>query len=856
MQTAVKEALASAIARGVNPRGVHRARTVGASVRARRRVCSATGAEGGAAASAESRSEETRVARPPPLRTYYADWAEVILPEGHRFPMEKYQATRLVLEQDKSLSDIMELVPSPVRRHVPFQRGTATCTFERPPRRPPLSRSRTSRHDLTAPSITKPPQKASLIDVLAVHEEGYVTRVLGCALTEKEGRAIGFPMMNPSQVTRSLASTGGTVAATHDVLRPGTTAKCAAQIAGGTHHAFRDKGEGFCVFNDIAVAATMALRKYPARFEGSAHPILVIDLDVHQGNGTAKIFEDDPRVITFSAHGAGNYPWKTKMRSDHDVDVPDGTGDKEYIAMLEEWLPRLFETYDPRLVYFQAGVDALAVDSFGKLKMTRAGMLRRNHMVFDECLRRDVPLVITMGGGYSRPFDASVDAHADVYRAAAYRFASPPPAKGKKAPVQAATEEEEGEEGAAEERTEEVAEEEIEKVVADVNADESKFTDKTKPPKEEGVKSDKFTTQIAAQIAALKSEKAQEMTAMTAAAERARREEDRSKLTRALRNGDWSAAQREEDRNMMARALRNATWSSALAPAPVSSEPASSASKELEASSVDWIGAVRRALRTVVFSALAPPAPESAPAPEAAPAPVVVDRRPARAPAPPPPAPPPAPAAAAAAAAVDRPLQRKKAPPPPPPPPPPQATPEPVAAVPEPAPAVVDPWVGVEIPKVIDRPPYPKPAEVTALAPGVEYGPALSRALRTISMDSALYRVMMRRAIRTVAIVPDAEGATGREDRSSYFLALGRALRDVDFAKIGGLEDARAAEEAEDMLKRARERVRAATAAKKDGAVPKVNVAVGSRKKKKKGGLAAPLAERAPAEEPAEVSAR
>lgn len=151
-----------------------------------------------------------------------------------------------------------------------------------------------------------------------------MTRVLGCALTEKEGRAIGFPMMNPSQVTRSLASTGGTVAATHDVLRPGTTAKCAAQIAGGTHHAFRDKGEGFCVFNDIAVAATMALRKYPARFEGCAHPILVIDLDVHQGNGTAKIFEDDPRVITFSAHGAGNYPWKTKMRSDHDVDVPDG----------------------------------------------------------------------------------------------------------------------------------------------------------------------------------------------------------------------------------------------------------------------------------------------------------------------------------------------------------------------------------------------------------------------------------------------------------------------------------------------------------------------------------------------------
>ena len=219
MQTAVKEALASAIARGVNPRGVHREDRGRVRSRPAPRL-QRDGCEGGAAASAESRSEETRVARPPPLRTYYADWAEVILPEGHRFPMEKYQATRLVLEQDKSLSDIMELVPSPVRRHVPFQRGTAVY-FERPPRRPPLSRSRTSRHDLTAPSITKPPQKASLIDVLAVHEEGYVTRVLGCALTEKEGRAIGFPMMNPSQVMRSLASTGGTVAATHDVLPPG-----------------------------------------------------------------------------------------------------------------------------------------------------------------------------------------------------------------------------------------------------------------------------------------------------------------------------------------------------------------------------------------------------------------------------------------------------------------------------------------------------------------------------------------------------------------------------------------------------------------------------------------------------------
>ena len=166
------------------------------------------------------------------------------------------------------------------------------------------------------------------------------------------------------------------------------------------------------------------------------------------------------------------------MRSDHDVDVPDGTGDLEYIALMEEWLPKLFDTYSPRLVYFQAGVDALAVDSFGKLKMTRAGMLRRNHMVYDECIKRDVPLVITMGGGYSKPFDASVDAHADVFRAAAYRFASPPTEpKGKKAVEVEEVEVEEVEE------VEEVAEEVIEKVVAKANA-------KSKPaPKKSGCSS-------------------------------------------------------------------------------------------------------------------------------------------------------------------------------------------------------------------------------------------------------------------------------------------------------------------------------------------------------------------------------
>ena len=496
------------------------------------------------------------------------------------------------------------------------------------------------------------------------------------------------------------------------------------------------------------------------------------------------------------------------MRSDHDVDVPDGTGDLEYIALMEEWLPRLFDTYSPRLVYFQAGVDALAVDSFGKLKMTRAGMLRRNHMVYDECIKRDVPLVITMGGGYSKPFDASVDAHADVFRAAAYRFASPPTEpKGKKAVEVEDVEEVEVEEV---EEVEEVAEEEIEKAVAKANAE-------SKPAPKKSATSDKFTTRIAAQK-------------MTAAA-------DRAKLVRALR--DLSS-------------IRDET------PAAVLTE-AVSASKAAEpaAAPVDWAGAVGRALRTVAFSALAPAQPEAVvetvveePVEEpvvvdaVVEEPVVVDRRPARAPAPPPP-PPPAPVAAEEPAVVaaeepavvdGRPV-RKKAPQPPPPPPGMGIRSDLWVGAKEPEP--VDPWAGVTIPAAVDRPPgYPKPSPVT-------YQAALSKALRTISIgDRGLYLAMTRRAMRTVSI----EHAP--EDRSSYFLALGRALRDVDFAEIGGLDEippaAEAeAEDAEDMLQRARERVRVTTA---KGNAAKVSVAVGSRKKKKKGGLAAPLAERAPAE--------
>jgi len=204
----------------------------------------------------------------------------------------------------------------------------------------------------------------------------------------------------------------------------GGGAPVAAQIAGGTHHAFAGHGEGFCVFNDIAVAINAGFRHYG---EAAVSPVLVVDLDVHQGNGTASIFEGDDRVITFDMHADSNYPWRSRMRSTYDVPLKDHMEDAEYLAILDSWLPMLFDKHKPKLVFFQAGVDALAEDSFGKLSMTRHGMMQRNSRVYSECIKRSLPLVITMGGGYSRPMDESVLVHADVFSSAAIMYAEAHP---------------------------------------------------------------------------------------------------------------------------------------------------------------------------------------------------------------------------------------------------------------------------------------------------------------------------------------------------------------------------------------------------------------------------------------------
>jgi len=269
-------------------------------------------------------------------------------------------------------------------------------------------------------------------DVLLVHTKDYVERVLEQKLTREEARTIGFPMSEDSDgysstflsadetkrgqqhVTRSLASTGGTIACTRNVLEHGFM--WAGQLAGGTHHAFAGHGEGFCVFNDIACAVRVAQRDYKELFEGEDRNVLIVDLDVHQGNGTAKIFENDKNIITYSIHGDRNYPWKTRMFSDYDIALPDDCEDEEYLNALETSLPNVFEKHKPFLVYFQAGVDALKADSFGRLSMTREGLRRRNNLVLALCVEYNSKLVTTMGGGYAKPIERSIECHSDVFR--------------------------------------------------------------------------------------------------------------------------------------------------------------------------------------------------------------------------------------------------------------------------------------------------------------------------------------------------------------------------------------------------------------------------------------------------------
>ena len=243
-------------------------------------------------------------------------------------------------------------------------------------------------------------------DVLRVHTADYWHRVRDLRLTPREVRNLGLPQ-SPQLVRRSLSSSAGTLQAALHALRDGI----GLNLAGGTHHAFADRGEGFCVLNDQAIAAAHLLA------HGLAKQILIVDLDVHQGDGTAAIFRDEPRVFTFSMHAGANYPLR-KEHSDRDIPLALGTGDAEYLAQLTAALTPLVARVRPDFIFYQAGVDVLATDKLGKLALTPTGCRQRDELVLGLCRARNLPVAVSMGGGYSERLADIVDAHCNTFRVA------------------------------------------------------------------------------------------------------------------------------------------------------------------------------------------------------------------------------------------------------------------------------------------------------------------------------------------------------------------------------------------------------------------------------------------------------
>lgn len=287
------------------------------------------------------------------MKAFYTDHFVLPLPEGHRFPMEKYR----------------------------------------------LLRERVLAAGVVAPEDLRVPHAATDEEILRVHDAEYLRRIQSGEMDRAEMRRIGFPW-SPEMVERSRRSAGATVEACLLALEEGA----AVNLAGGTHHAFRDRGEGYCVFNDAAIA----VRALQA--EGRVRKAVVIDCDVHQGNGTASIFEEDPTVFTFSIHGRNNFPFH-KERSDLDVELPDGTADAEYLAALEEGLERSLGESRAELAIYVSGADPHERDRLGRLKVSREGLLARDRRVFERCRQAGLPVAVVMAGGYNVDVAETVEVH-------------------------------------------------------------------------------------------------------------------------------------------------------------------------------------------------------------------------------------------------------------------------------------------------------------------------------------------------------------------------------------------------------------------------------------------------------------
>ena len=294
-------------------------------------------------------------------------WSDIYnhpLPEGHRFPMEKY-----------------DLLPKQL-----MHEGT-----------------------ITQENIFNP-RKLTEAEILSVHHEDYWKKLQTLDFTRQEERRSGFPI-TAKLVEREITINAGTIQCAEYALEHGV----AMNIAGGTHHAYADRAEGFCLLNDIAIASQYLLDNE------LASQILVVDLDVHQGNGTALIFKNEPRVFTFSMHGEHNYPLQ-KEQSDLDVPLKDGTGDNEYLQLLDHNLERLMEQISPDFIFFQSGVDVLKTDKLGRLGLSLEGCKQRDARVLSVAQHDNIPLVASMGGGYSKDIKDILEAHANTYRLAQALF--------------------------------------------------------------------------------------------------------------------------------------------------------------------------------------------------------------------------------------------------------------------------------------------------------------------------------------------------------------------------------------------------------------------------------------------------
>jgi len=248
------------------------------------------------------------------------------------------------------------------------------------------------------------PKPALIQDVLLVHTEDYVSRLCKGTLTSAELRRLGLPW-SESLVRRSFYAVGGTISAARAALQEGI----GSNLAGGTHHAFADRGEGFCVLNDVAIAIRVLLR------DGLIQRAAIVDCDVHQGNGTATIFANDSTVFTFSMHGAKNYPL-LKAVSSLDIELPDDTSDEVYLRTLDDNLPYVFR-HDPQIVFYLAGADPFAGDKLGRLAVSIVGLRARDEHVLKECYQREIPVVTVMSGGYGEDISETVEIHCNTIRA-------------------------------------------------------------------------------------------------------------------------------------------------------------------------------------------------------------------------------------------------------------------------------------------------------------------------------------------------------------------------------------------------------------------------------------------------------